>query len=292
LRVSDADFADSTLVLIGHGTALNEESAVPVRQHAEELRRRKCFAEVREAFWNQEPHVREVVASVTARRVFVAPLFISEGYFCERVIPKALGFDSAGQGGAPIRVLRKGNQTLFYAKPVGTHEAMTRVLLARAREVIERFPFPRAPKPGDIALFVAGHGTEQNDNSRAAVERQAGLVRAMGLYADVQAVFMEEDPRIATCYSTAQTKNLVVVPFFISDGLHVREDIPVLLGEPERIVQQRLQNGQPTWRNPTEKHGKLVWYAPAVGTEPLLADVILERVRESATWSEESVRPG
>jgi sirohydrochlorin cobaltochelatase len=288
--VSDADFADATLVLIGHGTALNEESAAPVRQHAAELRRRNCFAGVREAFWNQEPRVSEVVSGLTTRRVFLAPLFISEGYFSEQVIPKALGFEMAGQGGGPKRVLRRGDQTLFYALPVGTHDAITRVLLARAREVVGQFPFPRAPKQGDITLFVAGHGTEQNDNSRTAVERQVELVRAMALYAAVHALFMEEEPRIATCYSTAQTKNIVVVPFFISDGLHVREDIPVLLGEPERVVRQRLQNGQATWRNPTERHGKRVWYASAVGTEPLLAEVILERVRESSAWGEEAVR--
>ena len=75
---------------------------------------------------------------------------------------------------------------------------------------------------------------------------------------------------------------MVVVPFFISDGLHVVEDIPVLLGELERVVKERHAAGQPTWRNPTEKHGKLVWYSPAVGTEPHMADVILERVCEAA----------
>jgi sirohydrochlorin cobaltochelatase len=57
----------------------------------------------------------------------------------------------------------------------------------------------------------------------------------------------------------------------------------VLLGEPEKMVKARHAAGQPTWRNPTEKHGKLFWYSPAVGTEPQLADVILERVREAAT---------
>ncbi|MFO1512662.1 MAG: CbiX/SirB N-terminal domain-containing protein [Verrucomicrobiota bacterium] len=40
------------------------------------------------------------------------------------------------------------------------------------------------------------------------------------------------------------TRNAVVVPFFISDGLHTVEDIPVLLGEPERIVKERLAAGQ------------------------------------------------
>ncbi|HEU0038196.1 MAG TPA: CbiX/SirB N-terminal domain-containing protein, partial [Verrucomicrobiae bacterium] len=95
-------------------------------------------------------------------------------------------------------------------------------------------------------------------------------------------VYLEEEPRIATCYELAQTKNIVIVPFFISDGMHTQEDIPVLLGEPRRGVKQRLAAGQPTWRNPTERKGKLVWYAPAIGTAPALADVILERVREAA----------
>ena len=82
--------------------------------------------------------------------------------------------------------------------------------------------------------------------------------------------------------SLRATKNLVVVPFFISDGLHTQEDIPVMLGEAKPVVEQRLAAGQPAWRNPTEKNGRLVWYSPAVGSEPRLADVILERVQEAA----------
>jgi sirohydrochlorin cobaltochelatase len=80
----------------------------------------------------------------------------------------------------------------------------------------------------------------------------------------------------------ALARNLVMVPFFISDGLHSHEDIPVMLGEPAAIVQERFRSGQPTWRNPTEKHGKRLWYAPSIGREPLMAEVVLERVREAA----------
>ena len=78
-----------------------------------------------------------------------------------------------------------------------------------------------------------------------------------------------------------KTRHIVVVPFFISDGLHAVEDIPVLLGEPERLVKERLAVGQPTWRNPTERDGRLIWYSASVGTEPLLAEVILQRVCEA-----------
>jgi sirohydrochlorin cobaltochelatase len=269
--------SDAVLVVLSHGTVLNDQSAVPVFQHAAELRRRKIFREVREAFWKQEPQIKKILAEISAPRIFIAPLFISEGYFSTEIIPKELGFSF------PENLkLKTKNSELFYCSPVGSHDSMTKVILSRADEVVKKFPFPRPPKNSDTTLLIAGHGTGCNANSRKAVERQAELIREMKIYADVHAIFMEESPRIAECYQIARTKNLVVVPFFISDGLHVAEDIPVLLGEPERVVKERLAASQPTWRNPTEKNGRLVWYSPAVGTDPRMADVILERVREAA----------
>jgi sirohydrochlorin cobaltochelatase len=275
------NFADAALVLIGHGSTVNAESAATVYQQAAELRRRKQFAEVREAFWKQEPRLNTVASEPSAARIFFAPFFISEGYFSEEVIPKELGFRAEGQGEF-ARVLRRGGQSLFYCRPIGTHPSMTGVLLARARGIVEKFPFPRAPKSAETTLFIVGHGTEQNEDSRKSVERQAESIRTRGLYASVQAVFLEEDPRIGECYARAQTRNVVVVPFFMSDGLHVQEDIPALLGEPKRILQQRREKGQPPWRNPTERKDKLVWYAESIGSEPQIAEVILERVREAA----------
>lgn len=276
------EFLDAALIVLGHGSTKNDESAAVVYQHATELRRRKIFAEVREAFWKQEPQIKTVLASLSTPRVFIAPLFISEGYFSEEVIPRALGFNLTHD--PKSRVTQHATRNTFYCLPVGTHESMSSVLLARVREVTAKFPFPRPPKPQDTTLFIAGHGTEQNENSRKPMDQQVERIRALKEYADVQAVFLEEDPRIVKCYELAGTRNIIVVPFFISDGMHTQEDIPVLLGEPKRLVEERLANRQPTWRNPTERHEKLVWYAAPVGTDPRIADVILERVHEARRY--------
>ena len=274
-------FGDAALVLVGHGSTLNAESSAPTYQHADELRCRRIFAQVIECFWKIEPSICGVLRAVFAPRVFVVPLFISEGYFTEEVVPRELGLCGRDEK-AFARVQQRGAQTLHYCGPVGTHDSMTGVLLARAREVVEKHPFPRAPRPAETTLFIAGHGTGNNENSRRAIERQVALIRSQNVYAAAHPVFMEEEPRIADCYALASTKDIVMVPFFISDGLHSYEDIPVMLGEPERAVQERFKNGQPTWRNPTEKHGKRVWYSASIGNEPHLADVILERVQEMA----------
>jgi sirohydrochlorin cobaltochelatase len=278
------NYADAVLVLLGHGSTQDSGAGAAICIQAEEMRRRYQFADVREAFWKQEPLVNDVVAGLAGRRIFIVPMFVSEGYFSQSVIPQALGFDLEPDSDSS-RVQKRKDQTVFYCKAIGSHDAMAGVLVARSQEVTRQFPFPRPPQPKVTTLFIAGHGTEQDKNSRRAIEHQARLVRNMSLYAQVHPVFLEEEPRIRDCWQMAQTTNIIVVPFFISDGMHVKKDIPLLLGEPPRVVEQRLQSGQPAWRNPTERNNKLLWYSSPVGTHLQVADIIFASVEEVASWS-------
>ena len=274
-------FHDAALVIVAHGSTVNEDSAAPAWALADRIRRLGLFGEVTEAFWKQEPSVSGILRSVFSPRVFIVPLFISEGWFTEQVIPRALGLRESSDSEL-VRVQVREGKTLFYSAPVGSHPSMTSVLLARARDVVDRHPFPRAPKPSDTTLVIAGHGTSYARGSRESIERQVLLAKESGGYADVFGVFLEEEPWVRECWERASTRNIVLVPYFISDGLHAREDIPMLLGESESMVRGRLVAGQPTWRNPTERQGKRLWLAGAIGTEPSLSEVILERVREVA----------
>src|SRR5215510_2626054 len=107
------DFSDAALVLIGHGSTLNAESAAPTYQHADELRRRRLFGQVLESFWKIEPAICAVLRGVFARRVFIVPLFISEGYFTEEVIPRELGM-ARKTSVEYERIARRGEQTICY----------------------------------------------------------------------------------------------------------------------------------------------------------------------------------
>ena len=276
------EFSNDALVLIAHGSTVNVQSSAPTRRLAEELRARNIFAEVACAFNLEQSKIDDVPKLVSAQRIFVVPVTISEGHFTEQTIPHRLGLAAAGQTDYE-RIQQRDGRTIIYCHPIGTHASMTDVLLARAREVVAKHPFPRAPKPAETALFIAGHGTQKNANSRKAIEVQVGAIAALGEYADVQPVFMEEAPFIADCFTATEAPHIVMVPFFIADGLHTVEDIPVLLGEPEARVKKRLAAGQPTWRNPTERKGKLLWYTEAIGSEGSeagLVEVILARAKE------------
>jgi sirohydrochlorin cobaltochelatase len=280
-RGREDDLSDAALVLIAHGSTRNAESATPARQHAQELRRRNIFAGVTECFLLQEPRLETVLPTLQAARVFAVPLFISEGYFTREIIPLKLGLPAGDRNGfSPVLI--RGSQTVHYCSPVGTHASMTAVILARAKQIVQRHPASPVPEPRETTLFIAGHGTERNGNSRQAIERQVDIIRARDVYADVQPIFMEEEPRISDCHRLARTEDIVIVPFFISDGLHVTEDIPALLGNAGRIVpDDGSQKRQPVWQNPTRRNGRRIWYSAGVGTEPGIAEVILERVREA-----------
>jgi len=272
-------FPNATLLLIGHGSTVNGDSGATVFQHAAELRQRGLFAGVREAFFKIEPRIGPTLASIRTPRIFVVPLFVSEGYFTRQAIPCELGLPASSQDVMPCHVPLDGREVI-YCHPVGTHPLMTEIILARANAALGLSRITH--HASRVALVIAGHGTALNADSRKSIERQVELIRSRNVFAEVQPAFLEEEPRIATIPAFVNAPEIVVVPFFMSDGLHVCEDIPVLLGESEETVQARLKAGEWPWKNPTERAGKRIFYTPGVGSEGGIADVILERVRTAA----------
>jgi sirohydrochlorin cobaltochelatase len=275
---------DATLVLVGHGATENRESAAAVQAQGAVLRARGLFREVLECFWMVEPRLTEVWSRIRTRAVYVVPVTISDGYFTTEVIPTQLGLNRNGRSAAG-RIHEVHGHQVFYCRPIGSHPSMTGVLLARARQALADHPALPPAEPGSTALFIAGHGTERNRQSRVAIERQVRLIRERGLYAEVHAAFMMEAPFITDCWNLTAWGDLVMVPFFISNGLHTAEDIPILLGQAEDGVRQRVRRGEPGWQNPIRCGCRRLWYTAALGTDPHLADIIVERVQESeSSW--------
>jgi sirohydrochlorin cobaltochelatase len=256
----------SALLIVGHGSTENPDSSTPYFDHADEIRRRGLFAEVHCCFWKEEPSMREAFYLIDSDDVYVVPDFISEGYFTQDVIPREL------QLTGPTTVVR--GKTFHYCLPVGVHRSMTELILKRAKEV--------APgvDPGTTTLIITGHGTGLNQNSTKAIRDQVERIASSGAgYAAVLDAYMEEQPFIADWDKISATPNVVVVPFFISDGLHSFQDIPVMLGIDSEVgaasSQREVFRG-----NPHPLRGKTLYYSSAIGTERLLADVILDQISD------------
>lgn len=255
----------SALILVGHGSTVNPDSSAPTFDHAAEIARRGVFAEVYCAFWKEEPSLRQVLHMVEADDIYVVPNFISEGYFTRTVIPRELELTGP--------ITERDGRTIKYCEPVGSHARMTEMLERRAAEVAPGVP------PEKTTLFIVGHGTNLNDNSAIAAKREVELIAAQGRYAEVRNAYMEEEPLISKWDEYSTQPNVVVVPFFIADGLHSYEDIPVLLGIAEESPGAASANAQGVFAgNPYDRRGRTLFYASAIGTEPLFADLVLEQV--------------
>src|SRR5207244_9507605 len=140
--------------------------------------------------------------------------------------------------------------------------------------------------PAETSLLIVAHGTDLNENSAVAAKRETERIRALGKYAAVLNLYMEEPPLVSDWRKLTKTRHVVVVPFFISDGLHSYEDIPRLLGIEERRLPSRRRepNGRlgsrPSLkeivrRNPYNIDNQLLFYAPSIGTVPAFADICI-----------------
>ena len=256
----------SALLIVGHGSTENPDSSAPYFEHADEIRSRRLFAEVHCCFWKEEPSMREAFYMIDSDEVYVVPDFISEGYFTREIIPREL------QLTGPTTALH--GKSFHYCQPVGTHPSMTGLILRRAREVAPDLD------PAQTTLIVTGHGTALNPNSAMAIRNQVNLIAAANSgYAAVLDAFMEEPPFIADWHLLAPTPQVIVVPFFISDGLHSYQDIPVLLGIENHSGPAASQR-EIFRHNPHNVRGKNLYYSSSIGTERLLADVILDQVMD------------
>jgi sirohydrochlorin cobaltochelatase len=268
----------AALLIVAHGSTVNPDSSAPTLAHAAEIRRRKIFAEVGCAFWKEEPSLRDALFLFDPQsvpEVYVVPNFISEGYFTQTVVPRELELDG--------RITKRSNgQVWHYCAPVGNHPMVTALLLKRAHEIA-----PEAT-PAKTSLLIVAHGTDLNENSAVAAKREAEKIRQLRKFAEVLNVYMEEPPFVSDWRKLTKTRNVVVVPFFISDGLHSYEDIPRLLGI---VVAAAVDRGQPgsafpaTTRGKIFRHspyridGRFLFYAASIGTCPGFADIIIEQAK-------------
>ena len=260
---------DAALLIVGHGSTVNPDSSAPTLAHAAEIRRRNIFSEVECAFWKEEPSLRDarfLFEPNSIRNVYVVPNFISEGYFTQTVIPRELELKGKV-------TTRSNGQVWNYCEPVGNHSLMTDLLVQRAREIA-----PSVPE-SETSLLIVAHGTNLNENSAVAAKREAEKIRRLGRYASVINVYMEESPLVSDWSALTSTPNVVVVPFFISDGLHSYEDIPVMLGiAEERSASSSAQKAETIFRRePYTIDNRSLFYAGSIGTDARIANIIVEQ---------------
>lgn len=116
-----------------------------------------------------------------------------------------------------------------------------------------------------IVLFAHGSRVEE---ANAGVRELAREVERHGSYGTVRAAFLElATPDLASAVHEAAVagfRRVVVIPYFLTLGLHLRRDLPSLIqAEKQKSPDLEIVVGQPL-----EGH-------------PLMASIILERIKDA-----------
>lgn len=240
------------VLLVGHGSHLNADSSAPTIAHADRLRALGRFDEVRVGFWKEEPSMSRALDAFDVDDVTIVPVFMSNGYFVQQVIPREMRLKG--------KVTCVDGKTVRYTAALGDHPSLAKLVVDRACE---------AGAGAEDALAVLGHGTPRNPESERNIYRQAEFVRGLGNYGEVTTVFIDQEPFMQNVFEMVRARRVVMVPLFIADGWHVGETIP---------------EDMSLDANAERDDGRALLYAGAVGTHPSVADVITELVEEAATW--------
>lgn len=116
------------------------------------------------------------------------------------------------------------------------------------------------------ALLLIAHGSRRAE-ANADLDFIADALRQRGEYPIVQTCYLElAEPDIASgvarCLAQG-AKRVVMLPYFLSAGVHVRDDL--------QQIRQELQ----------KRYGIPIVLAEPLGRHPLLAEIALQRAREA-----------
>jgi uroporphyrin-III C-methyltransferase/precorrin-2 dehydrogenase/sirohydrochlorin ferrochelatase len=201
--------ARTGILLAAHGSRHDPIANQRVRELAAELLARGAADEVVAGFHQGTPGFSAALDSLRAERVLVVPLFTSEGYYTDEVLPTAI------RASLHARQVRQ-------AAPFGVHPGLPALVAAqiRARIASDRL------NPQRTSVLLVGHGTPRNPASRRATLRLAEALREETVAEEVACGFLDDTPRIEAALAMLRHPSVLVVPFLIGGGDHALKDLP------------------------------------------------------------------
>jgi len=268
---ADLRFQNTTLVLAGHGSTRNPDSAIPTYDLADTLAARGLFAEIKAGFVKQEPKLAGVLATCTTETVVIVPNMACRGYITATVIPRDAGLSGSVTERQNPKTGRA--QRIHLTDPIGTDPRVGEAIAANIHAMMKQAGLGM----GETALLLIGHGSEKSRESFNETRALADRLPALGLNCERALAFLEEAPEIPGWSARVDAANVIVQPVLIAAGLHGAEDIPAQLGLDPDGMKTNPETGA---AGPYDVDGRKVWYLRAIGEDPVLADIVLDRVSE------------
>lgn len=265
-----ADYKNTTLIIVGHGSSKNPNQARPARQHATYIKKLDIFDDVRTAFWKEDVFLKDALKDITSDDVVIVPNLACSGQINHMVIPREMGLSGA--------LTIRGKQRIHLCKPVGEYEDLPKLIANRLQSVMKE----RDLAPKDTTIFLVAHG---NPNPERPASHDTTVMMATKVYQHnpVHAIlpaFLDEKPFLQGWIKRTDSPNIIVLPFMIAAGVHGARDIPRFVGATPSHEQSDIMQNQGIPAGPFEIEDRHVWIMRAMGSHPKIADFIIQIAKQ------------
>lgn len=206
-----------------------------------------CFLEV------VPPYIEEGINTCLSTEIdslTIVPYFLYPGRKVKAAVDTAIKFQS------------KTKVKLAISKPMSLHKSLINLVDQKIQAILEKNKVTAARNGTDI--LIIGHGSKDPD-ARSSLKYVADGLEP--LYRNVNYCFLEiEEPNIQQGINTCAKNNpefLVVVPYFLHKGAHVKRDIY------EDLNPAIASSGI-----------KKIFLSEHLGTDDKMVDLVLERAKE------------
>ena len=128
------------------------------------------------------------------------------------------------------------------------------------------------PESNTTAIILLGHGSRLPDSGQA-MEKVARLLKEKFGHSTVEIGHMSlQQPdfeSVLSCCISKGADHVVVIPYFLHEGVHMREDIPHMM--------QEFAKAHP---------GVRLVLGKGLGFDPLIADILHKRIEESRSMDD------
>ena len=249
-----AEWRTAGLLLVGHGAHTVPGATRALADHARALAERSLFAAVGAGFLKGTPPAEAALDALSLSRVYVVPCFMSDGYFVRTVVPERLGLTGA--------VTSRRGREIRYCAPLGTAPALAALVAQRLESAVadERLALD------SVEVVIVGHGSSSNPASAEATEALAARVAEQSPVRAIHTAYLDQGPTLEDVVARLTGRTLVVAGLFAADGRHADEDVRRRLG----FVAGAFRAVRPD--------GRRVLYTGAIGADPAVAELVIERV--------------
>lgn len=202
---------DTALVILGHGSSKHPSSSIPSRLHADTIRRMGVFHSVHCGFLKETPFIEECLDHVSAEKILILPNFLAEGYYTKKVIPEKLN-------------LARYDKQIHYLRPLGLDATIQDIISDVTVRALGEW------KPEETTLMLLGHGSTKSATSKDTLLEHITALREKTDFAQITDLWLEEPPFIKDWRVSAESSQVLLVPYLIADGQHGGWDIPEMIG--------------------------------------------------------------